>query len=309
VDSLLSGSPEAERLAADSLERLDDPRLPATLLERLRTPAYRYEAGRALSRLGLGSGVDTLVSGLSDTSGFVRWSVATALGVQGVARAGPSLVRALDDPAMPVRRAAAISLGQLADTTWLGALLDHARDPREEVRAAIAEALGQFGDRATTVLGEMAEQDSGLVVIAAVKSLGHTGNEVAVPRIGIVLLDGPVPARLAASESLGGIGGPAAESLLVAAAVDDPVPLVRESAIRALAHSRPDLVLGLSTARRKTEEDAFVRVAWVEAIDRLSGEQALGALRLLAMEDVSPDVRAAALEALRLRGESGPRRP
>lgn len=308
VDTFLVGAPDARRAAGDSLDRLDDPRTPAILLDRLHDPAFRHEASRALMRLGVASGVDSLLTGLADTDAFVRWSVATALGAQGLARFGPLLVVLLDDTAMAVRRAAAFSLGQLADTTFLPALVSHRNDPAEEVRAAIAEALGQYGPQAAPILRAMVEEDSGLVVTSSLRALGRLGLVDMVPVIGVALLDGPIPTRMAASEALGRISGPAADSLLLAAALEDPEPLVRESAVQALGHSNPVLVLAVWNGRHAREPDSFVRTAWVDALDRLPGQQASEALRRLSEEDVSPDVRRAAKAALLFRESTGEHR-
>lgn len=303
VDTLLAGTAEARRLAADSLDRLADARTPAILLDRLHDPATRFEASHVLSRISLASGLDSLLHGLADTSAFVRWSVATTLGAQGAASAGSLLVHLLDDMEMPVRRAAARSLGQLADTSYLPALLDHQHDRDEEVRAAIAEALGQFGPATVPFLRGMVEQDSGLAVTASLRSLGRVGSREVVPVVGVALLDGPVPTRMAAAEALGQLAGSEADSFLVAAALDDPEPLVREWAVRALAQSSPALVLTIYAARRLREQDAFVRASWVDALDRVPGEEARDALLRLSEEDVSPDVRNAARRALFFRSQ------
>jgi len=303
VDSLLTGSFLARRTAADSLERLDDPRTPGILLGRLRTPAFRYEASRALSHLDMRAGTDSLISGLSDTSVFVRWSVARALGALGVTNAGAGLAGALDDSSMAVRRAAACSIGQLADTSFIPVLLAHAHDPHEEVRAAVAEALGEIGPETVPILQTMVEDDSGLVVTAAIEALGRLGGEETVPAIGIALLDSPIPTRMTASQALGRIGGPAADSLLLAAALDDPAPLVREAAVHALAHCQPRLVVGIVNDRRTREPDVFVRLAWVDALGQLRDEGARSALEELAEGDSSPDVRRAARAALLVGGD------
>lgn len=301
VDTVLAGSPEAKRTAADSLDRLADARTPTILVERLRDPAVRHEANRALARLSLASGLDSLAFAFADTSAFVRWSVATAFGAQGTPNARPSLVGLLDDTSMVVRRAAALSLGHLGDTTSLSALIEHRHDPDEEVRAAIAEALGQMGPQASPFLRTMVEDDSGLAVASSLRALGRLGLTEMVPVIGVALLDGSISTRMAACEALGHVGSPTADSLLLAAALDDPEPLVREAAVQAFLHSDPALVLIVYRARGSRETDAFVRGAWVDVLDRVPGEPAEEALRHLSEEDPSPDVRHAAREALSFR--------
>ena len=300
VDTLVSGTPDGRRVAADSLRRMDDPRTPGIVAVYLRHPssATRHSASRALVLLAPHAGMDGLVPALHDSSVFVRWSVAGALGAHGVQESEPALRAALSDTALAVRRAAAAALGRLADTTSVPALLAALRDPTEEVRAAAARALGHMGPASLPALCAMAEDDSGMALTAAVEALGDVGLEESVPLIGVALLDGAPPTRIAASGSLGRIGGARADSLLLAAAGDDPVGLVREAAVRALSGGEQELVINAAERRVKREPDTFVRLAWVDGLARMTDERARQILRTVADEDLSPDVRAAARAAL-----------
>lgn len=299
IDSLVIGEPSAWAFAADSLGVLDDTRTPTLLLERVRSDdfAVRHRASIALATLPLNRGLDTLAGALHDNDAFVRWTAARAIGERAYRRAVPSLCDALDDTASAVRRAAALSIGVIGDTASFRTLAAHRYDPAEEVRATVATALGAFGPRALPILREIVEEDGGLVVTAAVEALGMIGDRDAVPVIGVALLDGPLPTRIAATRALGEIGGAEADTLLVAVATDDPHALVRESAALALGVSAPHELSALVRHRQQSEPDVFVRLAWVAVLPRQDAD-GRDALRLLAEADVSPDVRIAAVRAL-----------
>ncbi len=306
VDSLVIGSDEGRAAASAMLSRTRRPRIAALLLERLRRsdPEYRLGAGRAFTSLDSLPDVDALIPALKDTAAYVRWSVAPTLGVHGTDKARLALRSAISDSDFTVRRAAARSLGQLADTGAAPMLTRALADPAEEVRAAAATSLGVLGQAAVPALQALVENDSGMVVPAAIEAIGRAGRSSSVALIGVALLDGAVPTRMAASRSLGIIGSREAAALLSAAAVDDPEPLVREAAFRALALGHQQTAVDMIRRRTDAEVHVFVRLAWIDGLDAIAGqrasphsETATEMLEAFAENDPSPDVRAAATVA------------
>jgi HEAT repeat protein len=298
VDSVLTGSAEMRRASLASLDSLGDDRVASMLVDRLRSPdsRTRSEARRVLTKLSLHGGLRSLYAATGDTSVFVRWSVVYALGFRHGEGLDSVLQVASRDPSVAVRRAAVLSIAHLPDSL-LPPLLEPLRnDPAEEVRAAVAEALVN-APHADSLLVEMVETDVGMVVTAAVKALGMRRTRSVAAVVGVKLLDGASDTRVAAARALGNIGGEEATVLLLASAADDPLPLVRESAVLGLAQCAPDRVPTLLRERKRAENDVFVRMAWVYALEQIGTEEGRRILGELAVDDPSPEVRAAARAA------------
>jgi len=64
-----------------------------------------------------------------------------------------------------------------------------------------------------------------------------------------------------------------------------------------LAQCAPDRVPTLLRERKRAENDVFVRMAWVYALEQIGTEEGRRILGELAVDDPSPEVRAAARAA------------
>ena len=300
VDSMLVEQPDRQNVWADSVRRLSDSRTTSILLDHVRTaePVSRHRAAYLLSHIAFSDVTDTFRLGIRDSSSYVRWATVRAMANYRSDTFDSLLIEVFDDSSAHVRRAAVQAAAVYADTAFFASLERHRLDPAEEVRAAVATALGSMGAKGDSLLLIMAGEERSMVLQAAVRALGNRRLHDAAPVIGVALLDGSADARAAAAEALGKIGNDEAVRLLRAAAADDPVPLVRESAVRALTECSPDIVLQIIRERREVEFDAFVRLAWVQALGRLHTDEARNVLLEMAQNDRNLQIRAAAREEL-----------
>jgi HEAT repeat protein len=299
VDEAVSERNDDQFSVIDTLNAYPDPRTVGMLCAHLLSDDANRRNGAAivLAQLSSTVGIDTLTHLLDDTSAFVRWAAARTLGSHKIESAASQLRVLLNDTAVPVRAAAATSLGALRDTLAIDALIGRTRDPAEEVRASAARALGEFGAEYLPILRGIVEDDNELAVTSAIDAMGLIGDPSVVQLIGVALLDGTTPTRVAASRALGRIGGPEADTLLMAVAADDPQPLVREAASLGLGESNTVAVIQFAERRWPSEQDVFVRLAWIRTIsaDSPAGRSLL---RRFVDDDPNPDVRRAAAIAL-----------
>jgi hypothetical protein len=299
VDEAVSERSDNQFNVVDTLNAYPDPRTVGMLCAHLLSDDVNRRSGAAvvLAQLNSNVGIDTLTHLLDDTSAFVRWAAARTLGSHRIESAASQLRALLSDTSIPVRAAAATSLGAVRDTLAIEALIGRTRDPAEEVRASAARALGEFGAEYLPILRGIVEDDNELAIASAIEAMGQIGDPSVIQLIGVALLDGTTPTRVAASQALGRIGGAEADTLLMAVAADDPQPLVREAASLGLGVSNASAVIQFAERRWPSERDVFVRMAWIRVISADSpAGRAL--LRRFVDDDPSPDVRRVAAIAL-----------
>lgn len=106
------------------------------------------------------------------------------------------------------------------------------------VRARAAIALGELGTlRAARPLMAALDDPSPLVRMQALRTLGRTDPEAAVPEVGAVLVNDPDPdVRRVAARTLGRVGSSEAHAALESAAGESEEP-VRREITEALARS------------------------------------------------------------------------
>ena len=183
--------------------------------------------------------VETLLRDLADDKAAVRADAAYDLSFLPSERSLPALVGAAADPDARVREIAASGLGRLGDDRGLGALGRLLGDPVPAVRSAAVDALVLFAGRAVPLLLDVVdrmtvEEPAGLRLESALRALGRVGDDRAVAPLSAALRGGGSFARAAAARALGDLG----LSLGIPAlrgALADPVPEVREAAVRSIA--------------------------------------------------------------------------
>lgn len=299
LDSASFGVPEHRAAATDTLQRGSDDRLADLALANLRSedPSVRYGTLRLLTSQRV-PGLDGIAAGFADSSSYVRWAAVRIAGAQRLQNVSGDLAPLAADSSLGVRRAVAQYYEQVGDTTAIAVVRTLSTDPVEEVRAAAAMSLSRFGPQSLPELRYMAEQDSGFALAAALEGIGNIRSSVSVSLLTVAALDGTVPVRATACRALGRQRSTGADSILFAAATDDPHPLVREAAVVALGSSSPALLASLVAQRIREEQDVFVRLAWVYGLtpDTPRNRELL---RELSDRDPSPDVRAAAFTKAR----------
>jgi HEAT repeat protein len=167
----------------------------------------------------------------------------------------------LHSPDGYVRISAAVGLWSLDDPTGLSVLHQLLQDPDPEVRAGAAQALGNLKQQAAIpVLQPMLQDPDAAVRLAAASTLGKLGNRSGTSTL-LALLDNPEKTRHWKSSdirrwavrSLGLVGDRSSLPILNTIATQDQDPLIRETAIVAMAR------LGDPTAQKQLSN--FVRLA------------------------------------------------
>ncbi len=196
------------------------------------------ESGTALRMLGLlkdAKSFPALETALSHSQPSVRAAAAAGLGNLGEKNAGPALVKALHDPIPVVRGAAVVSLGKLQSRDALPALKQSLTDQNPGVRADAVEALLELGvpyDEVAGVVRELKNDVSPRVRDRVAKSLVKARDKFVQDAIGTLqlLLQDPLPLpRMMAARALGHIKSEQIGSLLKQALRD------QDEAVRATA--------------------------------------------------------------------------
>jgi hypothetical protein len=183
------------------------------------------------------------------------------------AEATPYLLKSLSDGRLTRPDLIILELGSSKDPRALGPLIAQLRSSNDTLRASAAAALGRLGDRraVSALLGCLRERSPSFVR-AVVTALGDIGDHAAVPQIVCVLEDNGNYIRGYAAEALG--------------------RLADRSAVEALLKSL------------RCDRELWVRRAAAVALGRIGDPGASPGLTQ-ACHDISPEVRAAAADALR----------
>jgi HEAT repeat protein len=194
----------------------------------------RKTAVEALLTLGGATVIAGLIRALSahDNAGARNSAIEALVQIGGPAVA--PLLGMIETPDPDVRKFVVDILGDIRDPQAVPALVDRLQDSDENIRVAAAEALGKIRDRRAVdaLLACLTRYDQGWLDYAAAEALGEIGDERAL---------GPLLAALGRSslrepvlEALGKIGNATTLAPLIAS-LDDPLRIVREVSIAALA--------------------------------------------------------------------------
>ena len=208
-----------------------------------------------------------------------------------------SLKDAVDNPNAAVRASAIAALGKQRNAIGVDRLIAALADRDPEVRQAAARALGEIGDRRAVdrLMELLSDSDSGVraAVAAALAALGEPNGELVLQ----VLEDSATAraelARRADSRAIGallrlGAEGSPPERLAVARTLEmAPWPVAVPGLIASLEH----------------DHDVEVRATAARALGTKRDARAIEPL-LLALVDLSSEVRGAAVESLEQLGES-----
>jgi len=220
-----------------------------------RVPEVRVAAAEGLRGRYYRAALDALLDRLQDVDPEVRTAAAHTLYSYPSYRVVRALVRALSDDSLEVRKMAARSLTSLDHYDAIQPLLRMAMDPEEdsEVRQQAIESLGYLAhkenvkfidiiDDERNVVGRLIdlienEAEDVDVCCAAIEALEQLGDERAVVPLVALLCDwyADFGMRLKAVGALGNLKDFRATPILIAA-LQDPQPLTRPFAARALGH-------------------------------------------------------------------------
>jgi HEAT repeat protein len=262
----LEGSVEARR----ELAAARDPRAVAPLSRALETHDTAVKEAAIASLVELAAvGVEgagaSLKDAVDDPNAAVRASAMAGLGKERNAIGADRLIAALADRDAGVRLAAARALGELGDRRAVDRLMEQLSDADPGVRAAVAAALAALGDPSGELVLQVLEDSD-----TARAELARRADSRAVAALIRLGTEGSPSERLAVARTLELAPWPVAVPSLIASLEQDHDVDVRATAARALGVKR----------------DA-------RAIEPL----------LLAVVDLSSEVRAAALASLDQLGE------
>lgn len=246
---LASTNPPVRLAAIAALGPLGDARDVPTLirLSADEAPAIRTAAERALAVLAAPGTDEAVARGIAEGMPETRALFIAAAAARGQSGVRPALHAALNHDATAVRLAAARALGRLGDAdscAQLAAAL--AREPAEAPRAELRRALVMLGRRLPDPAARAAP------LLAALQTSGITPAATA--------------ALLAALADAGGAAGLDA----VQSRLEDPEPVVREAAARALAAWPGPEALPALTRMVKNPAEPRTRAAALEGLLRLA---------------------------------------
>ncbi len=273
---------------AEALGRIGDAKAIPALIKLFRDPSktVRETAGTALVAIGEPS-VDALLACFADKDFVVRCHAARALGGMTTdyqigrtwvtqARVVDALIAALKDSDRAVREDATIALGQIGDPRAVDALLEAMKDGAVKRHAimslgmignaralpAVLDALRGKGIRqdGTPTPGCIISEES-FIKEAAVTALGHFRDPMVIPDLVMLLKDGVLRERAAASLVL--IGDAVIEPLV--AFLHDPKASEVQNNERALSFATSRM--SAQEALRTLTLDTLKKLGWEPSID------------------------------------------
>ncbi len=178
-----------------------------------------------------------LLAELASEDDEVRRLAVERLSTLAVEEALPALIERLGDPSWRVRKAAVERLAAVPDPARAAASLVAALADGENPgrRNAALEALTRCGAAAVPVLVEASADADVDVRKQVVDALAGIADPRAAERLRAMLEDPDANVRAAAADALGAAGSERDAEALLRAATGDPEPLVRLSALRAMA--------------------------------------------------------------------------
>ncbi|MGE0351852.1 MAG: HEAT repeat domain-containing protein [Gemmatimonadales bacterium] len=291
--SFQTGSAELREVIADSVARLDIEAVPSLLdiLFETRELEARKAIVRILAQVPSDRAASLLQQLWKDVEPEVRRLVVDGMAQTGSPHTADLLVEGLEDPDEIVRARSLDAIARLGLTDAGGKVLDllsHDPDPSVRERAALAAGLLLPQDGEEALLAACHSDQPLLVRAAAAVALGAYDRESIVARVLEMLDEEPVREHLRNQLR------------------SDPVyRLIRQR----LHEARQVELRALSTLNREQMEASLVegmrgvlepseRVRLVAAIRAFQGERSRRALLYAVRSDPSPDVRAAALNAV-----------
>lgn len=172
-----------------------------------RDSEVRRRAGRAIGAFQDARTIDVLLRNLASGDADVQTYAAMSLGQRKDPRITPALVTALRDPNWMVQSYAALSLGDLKDPAAVEPLLTLVGEtPENTVRFAFIEALGKIGDaRAYETLISCLQGENFVTRKQAADALLHLGDPRAADSIRPLLNDPQPVVRDSAQRALAGL--------------------------------------------------------------------------------------------------------
>ena len=293
----LLGRADARGEVVEALVR-HGPHVTGLLVEQLGSEdlEVRKAAVVALGRIGDAGAVPALVNVLEEDAELVI-AAADALAKIGDARAFDALLALVGDPSAAVRQAAVGALNSLGSPEMPGRVLPLLGDPDPNVRESAVKIAGYFGyAECADLLLERCGDPEERVRRAAVEHLPYLEDERATPALLDALRHETPKVRAAAASAAALAEGPEVSRALREALADED-SWVRYFAARSLGR-RKEADAGAALAGLARDDRAsHVRIAAVEALGHIGGDDAVRAVAPLVASD-EPDLARSAVTAL-----------
>jgi len=286
--------------AAGALAKIGDRGAFEALLELISNSdaAVRQAAVAAINSLGHPEMPKRALTLLSDPDPRVRESAVRIAGYFGYAECSELLLERCRDKDENVRRAAIEHIPYIEDERGIPTLADALENETPRVRASAAQALAQVEPAAAMshLLCALDDEDQWVRYFAA-RSIGRHGYPEGLDALGRLAKSDPAThVRIAAMESLGGIGGPRAVAVL-ASLVDSDDPDLTRAALSGLGMiGHPDALPPLLAALRSPASSR--RIDALNALGKREGPGVVDAIEWIAAADDDEKVVQAAIDAL-----------
>ena len=261
---------EVRRAAVVALGRIGDTKATAAVVDKLSDESLTIDAVNALARIGDPAAVDGLLNLIGNEDASIRQAVINALNSL-IPPSAERIIPLLNDPDPNVRESAVKVAGYFGYPESTPRLLELSNDPVEQVRCAAIEHLPYLDDdRVFDVLARAIKDET--------------------PKV-----------RAAAARALGNMDSPQVVKALVEGLSDEDV-WVRYFSARALGRRRSEDGVGALQKVIEKEQFNHVRIAALDSLGQIGGPciaELVGGL----VDDVDPDVRHAAREALEKSGQ------
>ena len=288
-------STDHQQAAAWALGELGDSRAVTALLQVIDRSGVAEAALAALGRIGATDAVPGLLARLGDVPSYSALIGALCtLGDLADPRATAALADWLRNANIGprVHRAAAAALGRINDPAVIEPLAEALADSDDQAAQTAADALGQRADALPRLLQALGASD-GATRGGACHALGLLRDSSATDPLGRVLADDPNPVvRRTAARALGKLEGPEAMEALLGSLDDAEVGDAAAAALAALSHAPITELLALLRegvpAQRQAAATALGQLAASNLVDEL----------INALHDDNPHVRTAIIDAL-----------
>ena len=295
---------ETRQAAIVALGRIGDPRSVPALLQILSADDESViGAAGALAKIGDRRSLDRLLDLVGHPKPAVRQAVIAAINSIGHPEMASRTAKLLTDPDPYIRESAVQIAGYFGYEGCIEPLFERCVDEDESVRRTAIEHIPYLDDdRVTSILVEALQDKTSRVRASAAKALGQVETSRAAPYLLLALKDDDPWVRYFAARSIGRYDYAESLDALARLAEEDPVHHVRIAAVESLARIGGEQATAV-LARLTRSDNVDLASAAIEGLGRMDHTDSLSPL-LAALRAGDAVRRRKAAQALGRRGES-----
>lgn len=301
-------NPDIRQQAVYALGEIGDPGCIDTLLDLLGDKELGYSAANTLGNFKSEDVFEKVTKKMQSSNPIVRTNAIAVFESNRDPAAVYILIKMLNDKVPEVRKEAALTLSFFKEPKQVSQseqpLINALGDGKSEVQEEAARSLGRLGSKeAIPSLKGLLQSKNKNLQNAAIKALGDIGDPESVDALIATLEDKDWLVRESTVNSLVEIGDSRAVNPLISL-LEDENYRVRKSDAEGLGKFGDRKAVEPLLKALETEREKEVRIAEVQALGRLGGQQAMEGLNQISTDpDEYRFVRTAAEEALgKLRG-------